>query len=171
MLALTQPRHAFSGKHNSYFIGRSSSYSFGICTPLLTTRTSIIKLIAKHIVDGLDFASPRYSTMRRLPLELSIDAVTAVAEGMKQDLQREANRSVLRNDLNRALGALASINAIDDFVYRLKIRSGSQLGLPKAPRKQPKSPLRKHLESQELPEQLLLPNTSGPIAAKRKRSA
>jgi hypothetical protein len=79
-------------------------------------------------------------------LEISLDAILAVAAGMKEDLQRDANRSVLRNDLNRALGALASVNAIDDFVYRLKIRSGSQLGLPKPPRPLTKSPLRKHLE-------------------------
>ena len=175
MLALTQTRHAFSGLHN---ITRQpqSNYSFGTLTPLLTTRTSIIKFIANQIKNGLDFASPRYSPMRRLPLELSIDAIIAVAEGMKQDLQRDANRAIRRNDLNAALGSLASMNSIDDFVYRLKIRSGSQLGLPKPPRKQPKSPLRQHLEaeakkSQELPEQLLLPETGGPIAAKKRRSA
>jgi hypothetical protein len=108
-------------------------------------------------------------------LELSIDAILAVAAGMKEDLQREANRSVLRNDLNRALGALASINAIDDLVYRLKIRSGSQLGLPNIPRKPPKSPLRKHLESEEagasLPTQLSLPNTCDPIRPKKRRIA
>ena len=110
-------------------------------------------------------------------MELSIDAIIAVAAGMKEDLQRQANQSVMRNDLNRALGCLASINAIDDFVYRLKIRSGSQLGLPKVPRKQPKSPLRQHLEAEEakdaqqLPSQLLLPNAAGPIAAKKRRAS
>jgi hypothetical protein len=66
-------------------------------------------------------------------VDLPIDAIVAVAQGMKEDLQREANRAVLRNDLNRALGALATINGIDDLVYRLKIRSGSQLGLSKHP--------------------------------------
>jgi hypothetical protein len=123
-------------------------------------------------------------------LELSIDAILAVAAGMKEDLQRQANQGVQRGDMNRALGCLASINAIDDFCYRLKIRSGSQLGLPKPPRPLTKSPLRKHLDlederekflrangkaeakkSQELPEQLLLPNTSGPIAAKKRRAS
>ncbi len=119
-------------------------------------RTSIIRSIVSQIV--YSSASPRYSTLRRLPLELSIDAVIAVAEGMKQDLQREANRSVLRNNLNLALGALASINAIDDFVYRLKIRSGSQLGLPKPPRPLTKSPLRKHLELEGEREKFLRAN-------------
>jgi hypothetical protein len=126
-------------------------------------------------------------------LELSIDAILAVAAGMKEDLQRQANQGVLRNDMNRALGALASINAIDNFVYRLQVRSGSLLGLPKTPRAR-KSPLRKHLEleaerkkflrangraleseeakdAQQLPSQLLLPNAAGPIPAKKRKSA
>jgi len=153
------------------------NYSFGIgSSSLAFTRTSIIKAIAYQITHGYNLASPRYCLTRRCALELSIDAIIAVAAGMKEDLQRQANQGVLQNNLNKALGALASINAIDDFVYRLKIRSGSQLGLPNIPRKQPKSPLRQHLEaeakkSQELPEQLLLPNTSGPIAAKKRRAS
>jgi len=61
---------------------------------------------------------------------LSIDAILAVSEGMKEDLQRQANQGILRNDLNRSLVALGSMNAVDDLVYRLKIRAGSQLGLP-----------------------------------------
>jgi hypothetical protein len=146
---LAVPSLRFSSLHNSYFIGRSPNYPFGTCTVLLSTRTSIIKLIANEIKNGLSCDSPRYPLTRRLPLELSLDSILAVAEGMKQDLQRDANRAVLRNDLNRALGALASINALDDFVYRLKIRSGSQLGLPKAPRPLAKSPLRKHLDEQK----------------------
>lgn len=80
-------------------------------------------------------------------MELSIDAILAVAAGMKEDLQRQANQGVLRNDLNRALGALATINGIDDFCYRLKVRAGSQLGISKnIPARSPKSPLRRHLE-------------------------
>jgi hypothetical protein len=80
-------------------------------------------------------------------LDLSIDVIIAVATGVKEDLQRRANQGVLRNDLNRAIGALASINAIDDFVYSLKIRAGSQLGLPKKKTLRSfKSPLRRHLE-------------------------
>jgi hypothetical protein len=211
----------------------SAHYSGGTCSPLLSTRTLILKAIVNRITKGLDSASPRYSTLRRLPLELSIDAIIAVADGMKEDLQRKANQGVRRGDLNQALIALGNIQAVDDFVYALKIRSGSQLGLPKPPRKQPKSPLRQHLEaeeakaaqrltsplkrggsglgnsrpvtsasqkssdgqvtsqswkigesvpavepqpseakkSQELPEQLLLPETGGPVAAKKRRSA
>jgi len=50
------------------------------------------------------------------------------------------------------------------------MRSGSLLGLPKTPVKR-KSPLRLHLEAQELPSQLLLPNVAGPIPAKKRKSA
>jgi hypothetical protein len=64
-------------------------------------------------------------------VDLSIDQILLAAEGMKEDLQRKANQGILRNDINRALVALSSIGAIDDFVYLLKVRSGSQLGLPK----------------------------------------
>jgi hypothetical protein len=104
-------------------------------------------------------------------LDLSIDAILVVATGMKEDLQRQANQGILRNDLNRALVALGNITAIDDFCYRLKMVAGSQLGLPKPPRRT-KSPLRKHLESEaNLPAQLLLPNTAGPIPTKKRRIA
>lgn len=94
-------------------------------------------------------------------MELSIDAILAVAAGMKEDLQRQANQGILRSDLNRAIVALGSINAIDDFVYRLKIRSGSQLGLPTPARLPKKSPLRKHLELVAQQKQFLQANGKG----------
>lgn len=94
-----------------------------------------------------------------MPLELSIEAILAVAAGMKEDLQRQANQGVLRNDLNRALGALATINGIDDFCFRLKIRAGSQLGVPKTPVKRfVKSPIRRHLEIIDAREKFLRAN-------------
>lgn len=60
-------------------------------------------------------------------MDLSLEQIEAAASGMKEDLQRQANQGILRNDLNRALAALAGIGHIDSFVYLLKIRSGSQL--------------------------------------------
>jgi hypothetical protein len=63
---------------------------------------------------------------------LSIDEIVCAAEGMKEDLQRKANQGILRGNLNHALQALSGIGVIDEFVYLLKIRSGSQLGLPVA---------------------------------------
>jgi hypothetical protein len=64
---------------------------------------------------------------------LSIDEIVRAAEGMKEDLQRKANQGIMRNDLNRALQALSGIGVIDEFVYLLKVRSGSQMGLPVMP--------------------------------------
>lgn len=59
--------------------------------------------------------------------DLSIEQIERAADGMKEDLQRKANQGILRNDLNRALTALAGIGHIDEFVYLLKVRSESHL--------------------------------------------
>jgi hypothetical protein len=58
-------------------------------------------------------------------MDLTIEQIEAAAAGMKEDLQRKANQGILRKDLNRAMTALAGIEHINDFVYLLKIRSGS----------------------------------------------
>jgi hypothetical protein len=60
-------------------------------------------------------------------MDLSIERIKRVAAGVKEDLQRKANQGILRNDLNRAMVALAGIKQIDDFVYALEIESGSQM--------------------------------------------
>lgn len=60
-------------------------------------------------------------------MDISIEQIEQAAAGMKEDLQRKANQGILRNDLNRAMAALAGLGHIDDFVYLLKVRSGSQL--------------------------------------------
>lgn len=65
-----------------------------------------------------------------MPRPLSIEEIEAVAEDFKEDLQRQANRCVRRHDSQSALAALESMEHIDSFVYTLKIRAGSQLGLP-----------------------------------------
>jgi hypothetical protein len=130
-------KNAFSSLHNNTRTTQSN-YSLASCY-----QSSVLFQSLPHLIS---IASPRNRISRRLSLELSLDAILAVAAGMKEDLQRQANQGVMRNDLNRALGALASINAVDDFVYRLKIRSGSQLGLSKPARPPAKSPLRRHLE-------------------------
>jgi hypothetical protein len=114
---------AFSSKHNSKFIGHSTSAS-SVPFPLLS------------LFDNAFSSANLYPPED--PLDLSIEQILSAAEGKKQDLQREANRGILRNDMPRALGALSSINAIDDFVYLLKIRSGSQLGLPVARKRRAK---------------------------------
>ena len=61
---------------------------------------------------------------------LSIEEIEETAEGFKDDLQREANRMVRRHDSASALAALEGIEYIEKFVYTLKLRAGSRLGLP-----------------------------------------
>jgi hypothetical protein len=115
MLITQQHKHAFSSKHNSLFIGRT-----------LVPFQSLSHL--------LNISSANPFPPEDL-LDLSIEQILAAAQSMKDDLQRQANRSILRNDMPRALGALCSIEAVDSFVYALKIRAGSQLGLPKKPKR------------------------------------
>jgi hypothetical protein len=61
---------------------------------------------------------------------LSIEEIDSTAAGFKDDLQREANRAVRRHDSPRALAALEGIEYIEKFVYTLKLRAGSRLGMP-----------------------------------------
>jgi hypothetical protein len=95
-------------------------------------------------------------------MDLTIEQIEIAAADMKEDLQRKANQGILRNDVNRAMVALAGMAHIDDFVYQLRIRSGSQL-TNYAPRR------RGRPREDEHPGQLPLPGTVGPIAAKKRR--
>lgn len=61
---------------------------------------------------------------------LSIDEIEVVASQFKEDLTRECERSVRRGNNSDALAALQGKEYIDSFVYRLKLRSGSQMGQP-----------------------------------------
>jgi hypothetical protein len=61
---------------------------------------------------------------------LSIEEIESTAVGFKDDLQREANRAVRRHDSPSALAALEGIEYINKFVYTLKYRAGSRLGMP-----------------------------------------
>jgi hypothetical protein len=62
--------------------------------------------------------------------ELSIAEIEATAASFKEDLQRETNRKIRRHDSQGALASLEAIEYIDKFVYTLKLRAGSRLGLP-----------------------------------------
>jgi len=59
-----------------------------------------------------------------------MEQIEEVARTFKEDLQRDANRAVRRQDTHLALAALEGIEYIDKFVYTLQMRSGSQLGRP-----------------------------------------
>ena len=64
---------------------------------------------------------------------LTRDEIRQVAEGFKADLQGEANRFVRRNDAAGALAVLKSIEYVDQLVYALQLRAGSQLDTLKRP--------------------------------------
>jgi hypothetical protein len=64
---------------------------------------------------------------------LSIEEIEAVAVGFKDDLTRECERQVRQHTPESSLNAYAAVHGkeyIDKFVYTLKLRAGSQLGLP-----------------------------------------
>lgn len=67
------------------------------------------------------------------PATLSMDEIKEVAEGFKADLQGEANRHVRRNDAAGALAVLKCIEYVDQLVYDLQLRAGSQLDTLKRP--------------------------------------
>jgi hypothetical protein len=66
---------------------------------------------------------------------LSIEEIEEIAVSFKENLTRECERMVRRNDNTGALAAIHGKEYIDSFVYTLKLRSGSQMGLP--PRARP----------------------------------
>jgi hypothetical protein len=78
---------------------------------------------------------------RRKPIEarfyrsLSISEIEEVAASFKEDLQREANRRIRRHDSAGALAAIEAMEYTDKLLTTLKLKAGSQLGVPKEPKK------------------------------------
>ena len=64
------------------------------------------------------------------PRPLSIEEIESLAEIFKNDLTAECKRLVRRGDNAGAMNAIAGEEYIDKFVYTLRLRAGSQLGLP-----------------------------------------
>jgi hypothetical protein len=65
---------------------------------------------------------------------LSLEEIETVASSFKEDLTRECERKVRRNDNNGALAAIVGKEYIDNFVYALKMNSRSQIGMPRRAR-------------------------------------
>ncbi len=61
---------------------------------------------------------------------LSTEEIEESGRWFKEDLQREANRMVRRSNMAGAVAALEGVEYIDKFIYTLKLRAGSQLGVP-----------------------------------------
>lgn len=66
---------------------------------------------------------------------LSLEEIEHIAIQYKEKLTQDCERMVRRNDHPGALAAIVGKEYIDEFVYRLKLRAGSQMGLP--PRARP----------------------------------
>ena len=57
-------------------------------------------------------------------LSLSIEEIERIALDTKEDLQRQANQGIRKKDWEQGVGALASMEAIDNFVYSCRMRAG-----------------------------------------------
>jgi hypothetical protein len=57
-------------------------------------------------------------------LILTLERIREVAAQKKESLQSEANQAIRKKDLEQGMGALAGIQAIDDFIYQLELAAG-----------------------------------------------
>jgi hypothetical protein len=64
------------------------------------------------------------------PRSLSIEEIEAAATDFKDDLTRECERMVRRQDNTGALAAIYGKEYIEKFLYTLKLRAGSSMGQP-----------------------------------------
>ena len=64
------------------------------------------------------------------PKPLTIEEIEQVAAGFKEDLTRECERAVRRQDSQTPFVSFAAVQGkeyIDQFIYALKLRAGSEL--------------------------------------------
>jgi hypothetical protein len=64
------------------------------------------------------------SSREGVPLVLTLDEIRAIAADVKEDLQRQANQGIRKKDWEQGIGSLASMEAIDNFVYNCSLRAG-----------------------------------------------
>lgn len=57
-------------------------------------------------------------------LYLSLEELREIAVRIKEDLQRQANQGIRKKDWEQGVGALASMEAIDSFLYAASLRAG-----------------------------------------------
>lgn len=58
-------------------------------------------------------------------LFLSLDELCSIVEDLKDRYQCEANQAIRKDDLKQGWGALAKIEAAENFLYSCKLRAGS----------------------------------------------
>jgi len=58
------------------------------------------------------------------PPSLTVDEIARIIADQKDDLQRQANQGIRKKDWEQGIGALASMEALDTFLYNCRLRSG-----------------------------------------------
>ena len=59
-----------------------------------------------------------------MELTLTLERIKEIAQQKKESLQLEANQGIRKKDFEQSMGALASIEAIDDFLFQLELAAG-----------------------------------------------
>jgi hypothetical protein len=57
-------------------------------------------------------------------LYLTLEELRAIAADLKENYQREANQGIRKKDFEQGVGALASMEAVDSFLYNCSLRAG-----------------------------------------------
>ena len=64
------------------------------------------------------------SRCKGVPLLLTLEEIRAIVRSMKDDYQRQANQGIRKKDWEQGVGALASMEAVDSFLYNCSLRAG-----------------------------------------------
>jgi hypothetical protein len=64
------------------------------------------------------------SSREGVPLVLTLEEIRAIVHDMKEDYQRQANQGTRKKDWEQGIGALASMEALDSFLYNCSLRAG-----------------------------------------------
>ena len=64
------------------------------------------------------------SSREGVPLVLTLEEIRAIAADLTEDYQRQANQGIRKKDWEQGVGALASMECIEHFVYACSLRAG-----------------------------------------------
>lgn len=64
--------------------------------------------------------------MREGVLYLTLEEIRAIVDDLKEDYQRQANQGIRKKDWEQGVGALASMEACDSFLFNCRLRSGEE---------------------------------------------
>jgi hypothetical protein len=67
---------------------------------------------------------PSMSSREGVPLLLTLEEIREIAADLKEDYQRQANQGIRKKDWEQGVGALASMECIEHFVYACSLRAG-----------------------------------------------